>query len=185
MVHYNKHYKEGLIWGIESLLGLIFAASKKFAGTVYDRKTLFQEAQSRHTSLTRRQFSKTFYELKRRYYIKFDTAENDTSIKLTNKAKMKIVDQIAAKKIVGSKHCYISFDVPERLHAQRDKFRRVIKRMGFQQAQQSLWVSNKNLGDLVEAAADEYKISDYVVYIVAEASNIDEHLKKMLQTENI
>ena len=107
--------------------------------------------------------------------------EGEVSIKLTNKAKIKIIDKIIEGKEKDNKYRFISFDIPERLHYYRDLFRRAIKRMGFRQIQQSLWVTDKNIGDLVEIAAKEYGVEEYVAYIVAETSNIDAHIKQTLK----
>lgn len=120
--------------------------------------------------------SKSIYQLKRSGYLAF---EGD-SVKLTNKAKMKIVDKIAAKSSESKKYHLVSFDIPEIMRTQRDQFRKAIKRMGFKQIQKSLWVTTKEIGDLVEAAAEEYKVEDYVAYFVSEKSNIDKYIAKQL-----
>jgi CRISPR-associated endonuclease Cas2 len=121
--------------------------------------------------------SKTVYELKRSGYLLF---END-SVRLTNKAKMRIVDQVAAKSGKCKKYHLVSFDIPEIKRVERNRFRRAIKRMGFVQIQKSLWVSNKNIGHLVDAATEEYRVSDYVAYFVSESSNIDRFIAKNIR----
>ena len=45
--------------------------------------------------------------------------------------------------------------------------------MGFVQIQKSLWVIDKNVTDLVEMAAYEYKVEKFVAYIVSEKSDIE------------
>jgi len=179
MVVNPRKYQRVWAMGVESLLNHLYAASQDFVVRKFNRKKFYQEI-SLNNKLTSEQFSSLFYELKRNKYIETDNSEHDLSIKLTNKAKMKIVDDIAAKQNICKKFCFVSFDIPERLHLQRDKFRSAIKRMGFRQIQQSLWVSNKNLGDLVDDAALEYDVSEYVAYIISDTSNINDHVKNAL-----
>lgn len=118
-------------------------------------------------------------DLKRRGYIKIiDNDNNNKSIILTNKAKMKIVDKIASKIKKDEMYRFVSFDIPEDIKNNRDLFRMAIKRMGFMRIQQSLWVINKDVSDLVEAAAYEYGVEKYVVYLVSAKSDIDGILSK-------
>ena len=118
------------------------------------------------------------YELKKSKYIEIDEGD---SVKLTNKAKIKLIDRIADTNINDGKLRLVSFDIPEIKRTNRNNFRRAIKRMGFRQVQKSLWVNNRNVGELVEMAAVEYKVSDYVAYFVAERSNIDHHISDVFK----
>lgn len=119
--------------------------------------------------------------LKRSNYIEVEKNADKESIRFTNKARLAIVDKVAKKSITDKKHRFVSFDIPERLRFNRDKFRRTIKRLGFVQIQKSLWVCGKEVGDYVELAASEYKVSDYIVYIVSENTNIDGFITKLLK----
>lgn len=105
-------------------------------------------------------------------------AHND-SIEFTNKAKIRIIDTISSKHEIDGMFRFLSFDIPEQKRVLRDGFRRAIKRLGFKQVQKSLWVCNKNVGDLVEIIIEEFKVNEYVTYIISEKSDIDEHIQKM------
>lgn len=183
MVHYNKNYEKTLVFGIESFLGLLFKASDKFVIKKFNRTKLFRQIREKNKNITNTQLSKTFYELKRHKYIEIEKTDSNHAVRLTNKAKIKIIEEIAKKSNADKKYRYVSFDIPERLHDKRDLFRNVIKRMGFRQIQQSLWVTDKNIGSMVEIVAEEYGVSDYVAYIISETSNINEHVKKILIKE--
>jgi DNA-binding transcriptional regulator PaaX len=91
---------------------------------------------------------------------------------------MKMVDQIAKNTPVDNKYHLVSFDIPETMKTQRDHFRRTIKKLGFVQIQQSLWVSNKDLGEMVELASYEYGVEKYIAYFVSISSNIEYFIEK-------
>ena len=126
-------------------------------------------------------FSNLVYQCKRNGYIKIKNSNNQNSIVLTNKAQLKIIDKIVKNQKSDGKFRFISYDIPENLRVARDQFRRTIKKLGFVQIQKSLWVCNKNVSQLVELAAYEYKVEKYVAYIVSEKSDIDGLIQKKLK----
>ena len=187
MVRYSKKYgkaaEEAVSWGFESVLNFLFRASENFVYKQQHRKSFHDEFIGfSGAELTKRQTSNMIYELKRHKYIEVDES-GERAIRLTGKAKIKIVEKIVESSTIDHKFRFVSFDIPERLHYRRDQFRRTIKRMGFRQIQQSLWVADKNIGELVEIAAEEFKVSEYVAYIVSEKSNIDTLVDTTLSTK--
>ncbi len=180
MVRNPKNYSRAFWGSVESLLVFAFDMGEKAAQSIR-RSDLYQQYKDLcGDNLTGKQISNQIYELKRSKYIEIED-DGERSIKLTNKAKIKIIESIVERKEQDHKYRFVSFDIPERLHYSRDMFRRIIKRMGFRQIQQSLWVTDKNIGQLVEIAAREYKVEDYIAYIVSEKSNIDFHVKQALK----
>ena len=123
--------------------------------------------------------SKCFYELERRGYIEKNSSDQQ-SFRFTDKAKLAIVDKIVSIQNDQGTIMFVSFDIPECLHRNRDLFRRSIKKMGFRQIQKSLWVCNKNVGNFIDISAKEYKVSDYIVYIASKSTNIDNYIAKIL-----
>lgn len=178
MVVNPKKYQEFAACSVVAALELLFNTTVTLGETISKSK-LYKYLADEFVSPGHQdgKISRTIYELKRSGYVLF---EGD-SIKLTNKAKMKMVDKIAAKFSDSKKYHLVSFDIPEVNRVGRNQFRRAIKRMGFVQIQKSLWVCTKNIGDLVEAAAEEYNVSDYVAYFVSENSNIDEHISEIIK----
>jgi len=177
MVHNPKNSQEILKWCIESALQFIFDKVNK-SNEKRNRYQMHEDLYSHFGGkVNHRQVSSMFYELKRHGYV--ELSEGD-SVKLTNKAKIKIIDKISGPERHDGKLRLVSFDIPEIKKVNRNNFRRAIKKMGFKQVQKSLWISNRNVGELVDAAAKEYKVSDYVAYFVAERSNIDRHIKDVL-----
>lgn len=128
------------------------------------------------------EISSNISSLKRRGYlsIKSDAQNGSMSICLTGKGQIRIADLVGNALPEGPEYHYISFDIPEAKRQRRDAFRKTIKRLGFRQVQKSLWVCNKNIGDLVDLAIAEHEVEGYVVYIVARKSNIDQLIAAML-----
>jgi len=123
--------------------------------------------------------SKKMREMARVGYIRINPENN--SIEFTDKARLKIVDTLSEQSGSDGKNRFISFDIPEKKRVQRDGFRRTIKRIGFRKIQKSLWVCDKNVGELVEIAKREYDVDNYVIYIVSEKSDIDDYIKDKLE----
>lgn len=148
----------------------------------FDRKEFYRFLSGYNTdkALTCGNIAHFISNLKRSGYVKIENIDGRESIKFTNKARLAIVDKVGARSVSDNKHRFISFDIPERLRLNRDQFRRTIKRLGFRQIQKSLWVVDKNIGDMVELAALEYEVSDYVVYIVSDKTNIDNTIDNII-----
>lgn len=166
-------------WCLESALGLIFKAAESIGDKLDQKKARgYFEDYTLNSDVTGIQISQMLYDLKKRKYI--EIGEGD-SVKLTDKAKIKIIDRIGKTLEIDGKYRLISFDIPESKRANRDAFRRAIKKLGFKQVQKSLWVTNRNVGEYVDIAAKEYKVSDYIAYFVVDKSNIDKYLQKVAE----
>lgn len=146
----------------------------------FDRKEFYRAMNGMPTEkqLTYSNIAQLISNLKRHGYIEISEKVNGESIQFTNKAKLAVVDSLANRKVSDGRFYFISFDIPEYLRPNRDKFRRVIKKIGFKQIQKSLWVFNKSVGELVEIAAYEYEVEKYVIYIVSENTDIDGVIEK-------
>lgn len=181
MVHNPKNSQQIMSWCVETAIVLIFNAAESIGASIKHSELGRYFGQSTSDlDISNRQISRMVYDLKRRNYIEISDGD---SVRLTNKAKIKIIDQIAGMETEDGKFRLVSFDIPETKRANRNNFRRAIKRIGFKQIQKSLWATEKNVSDLVELAADEYKVSDYVAYFVADRSNIDLHIANILNTK--
>lgn len=183
MVRNPKRSTQLLLWSIETALVLLFRLfeitrdkiSESELGDYFRKKM-------KGLGVSNQQIAKTIYDLKKRNFIDF---QHDDSVVLTHKAKMRLIDDYAKKSGGDGKYRLVSFDIPESHTKSRDSFRRAIKRMGFVQVQRSLWVSDKNLGEMVESATEEYKVDDFVAYFIVDSSNIDNHIKEILKVRDI
>lgn len=148
----------------------------------FDRKEFYRIMNGfpAERALTSNKIARFISNSKRSGYVTVQKVGGQESIVFTNKAKLAVVDRIAERSKIDQKYRFVSFDIPERLRKNRNQFRRVIKRLGFRQIQQSLWVSDRSIGDLVEMAANEYKIEQYIVYLVCEHTNINKELLNKL-----
>lgn len=124
------------------------------------------------------EYSRLMSNCKRDGYLNIKNIKGQKSIEFTDKAKIKIIDKISEQKKIDGKFRFVSFDVPEDMKSSRNKFRRAIKKMGFRQIQKSLWVLNRNVGELVEFASYRYGVEKYVIYIISERTDIDGIIEK-------
>lgn len=148
----------------------------------FDRKEFYRQLGGMPTEkvLTTANICKLFHRFKKCGYIDVVQENGGESVLFTDKAKLAIIDKLAGRISSDSHLRFVSFDIPERMRTNRDKFRRAIKRLGFVQIQKSLWVCDKNVGDLVQMAAEEYRIDEYVVYIAANETNINSTIEGMI-----
>lgn len=176
MVRNPKNSQRIMLFGICAALGLVIDILEKMHSQINARmfrNILIDEG------ISSKRASTIIYDLKRYNYITI----RGSSVQLTNKAKMKLVDRLASKESADTKYHLVSFDIPESFRINRNRFRRSIKKMGFKQIQKSLWVSNRNVGEYVEIAAREYKVEPYVAYFIAEHSNINYFISRILNSK--
>ncbi|MDO8444133.1 MAG: hypothetical protein Q7S80_01345 [bacterium] len=149
----------------------------------FDRKEFYRNLHGyyREQELTVKNISQFLYSFKKSGYVEISEINGRESIRFTNKARLAIVDRLSERVVIDGKYYLVSFDIPERLRTKRDNFRRVIKRLGFRQIQKSLWVSNKNLGEMVGLAAEEYGVEDYIVHAIVESIDIKTTLENMFE----
>ena len=164
----------------EVFLETIYFGMETAGSLTYGKSSLYSSLkEGPFSQWSNTKISKKLFDLEISGYIKHDRQSD--SIEFTNKAKIRIIDSISNKHEVDGIFRFLSFDIPEQKRALRDGFRRAIKRLGFKQVQKSLWVCNKNVGDLVEAIIEEFKVDEYVTYIISQKSDIDEHIEKMFE----
>lgn len=149
------------------------------SGYKYSRRSIYNVMHGYYPDWNDSKKSNWLGKLESRNYIVREKHAGSDSIILTNKAKIRILEN----KIKNEDGLirFVSFDIPEEKRAQRDQFRRTIKRAGFVQLQKSLWVTNKDVGEIVEIAAGEFKVDEYVVYIVAQSTNVEKHIDVILK----
>ncbi|TSC94813.1 MAG: phenylacetic acid degradation operon negative regulatory protein [Candidatus Berkelbacteria bacterium Athens1014_28] len=115
-----------------------------------------------------------------RDYVNIVIRNGQKSIELTNKGKIKLLEDTTGN-ITDGKWRMLSFDIPEDMRNQRDQFRRSIKRIGFKQVQKSLWASPYVKADQVELIINEHNIRKYVAYLIVEKTDIDFFLQKLFE----
>jgi len=58
----------------------------------------------------------------------------------------------------------VIFDIPEKLHRKRDILREKLKKLGFGQLQQSVWISPINYLPVLEKIIFNYQLEPYVIF---------------------
>ncbi len=179
MVVNPTKYQKLAQWSIESVLILIINALVEANNKLNQSDVRFiLREEFNEVDVSGRQISDMIYHLKRRNYLE---QRGGDSIALTNKARIKVIDKQSTETMPDGKYRLILFDIPESKKVNRNGFRRAIKKLGFIKVQKSLWVNNRNVGDIVEMLADEYKVSDYVAYFLSDKSNIDAHIANSIK----
>jgi DNA-binding transcriptional regulator PaaX len=159
-------------------LETIYYFTEQFVNA-FDRKSLYQKLNS--MDYGNPQIFNNLRSLIDRGYLEPSIMVNgSSSIKLTNKGKLKILEHSTNIDIDG-RWRFISFDIPETMCKQRRQFRNTIKRIGFRQVQKSLWASPFVKADQVNLAIEEFGLNGYVAYFIVEKTDIDNHLKKLFQ----
>ncbi len=64
--------------------------------------------------------------------------------------------------------CYVSFDIPELSRNQRNEFRRLLRKVGFQLVHQSLWRSRKDVGRLLGQLVVSSKLEKAIFVFVGQ-----------------
>jgi len=162
------------------LLDFVLGLPEGFGGAFFRRSVYDAIRSCSDKKLTVENICKIYNELRRRGYIEIAFTEHGESVRFTDKAKLRALEPIAGRILADGKNRFVSFDIPEQMRRERNRFRRAIKSLGFRQVQGSLWVCNKDVGELVEMAASEYGVSEYFIYIVSEKSDVDKTINKML-----
>ncbi len=136
----------------------------------------------RENMITKDRASDQLEYLERIGYIERVKEKKSYSVKLTLKGKIKLLENSTERKTDG-KWRMISFDIPEELRNNRNRFRSAIKRIGFRQVQQSLWACPFTKADQIEKIINYYEVNDYVAYLIIEKTDIEKYLRKIFKDE--
>lgn len=169
--------------GKMDLLGMLGAIKIMVSCNGQSTRQDAYEALRKHfgESLSDSDLSRKLDSLKRRGYIRIYNDDSRCSIEFTQKARCKMAENDCADCHPDGDFRLISFDVPEDKSYGRNMFRKKIKAAGAVQLQKSLWVCDHNISEVVELAAIEYGIDEYVVYAVIKKSNIEQTLKEIFK----
>ena len=162
------------------LLEAIFGAMEDVATYNISRNSAYGAIRGRYPEWPDKNYSKWINNLKKVGYLEISCDKNQ-SVSFTGKAKLKLIDKYLAKNKNKKRYNrFLSFDIPEKHRSRRNLFRSIIKKMGFIQIQKSLWVCDVEVGELVQIAAVECRVAEYIVYMVSIKSDIDGIIDKKL-----
>ncbi len=107
--------------------------------------------------------------LKKKKWIESRKKGESIEYKLTEeglKAAIKLDAYYTTKLLKDGKKCFVFFDFPVAANKARDEFRYTLKQCGFKLCQQSIWVSNKNIGPQIAYLAKALDASEWVRVVV-------------------
>ncbi|MCX6810735.1 MAG: hypothetical protein NTY30_03340 [Candidatus Berkelbacteria bacterium] len=157
---------------------LVLQEISQFLDEVVEPLTLSGMKRRQKLGWTPKRVSDNLLSLDRRGYIKINRAAD--SIELTNKGKIKLIENSLDNKIDG-KWRMLSWDIPEDVKIKRQQFCRSIRRIGYKQVQKSLWACPYIRADEVDLIIKEYGISKYVAYLRVDETDIESHLKQLFE----
>ncbi len=144
----------------EKMLILIDGLAKETGAFLYPYKGIGREMIKYRGSLSR-----AIYELKRYGYLEEVEIKNTKGLKLTKKAKIKILSAGKKKKWDGLWRL-IAFDIEEKRKKTRDIFRHKLEELGCQPIQKSLWITPLDISEQLEELIDLLNLRNNVEYFV-------------------
>lgn len=75
----------------------------------------------------------------------------------------------------------VVFDIPEKYRVLRNQVRGILKRAGFVQLQQSVWIFPHDCEELIQLIRRESALSKYILYGVLEKIESEERLRKVFR----
>ncbi|MDD3101562.1 MAG: hypothetical protein PHE59_00210 [Patescibacteria group bacterium] len=82
--------------------------------------------------------------------------------------ELKIKKKIETKQKIKKKYFVLIFDIPEKTRFRRDLFRRHLKELGFEQIQQSVWITQYDILEEIKVLIENFGLNKYIKFFVAE-----------------
>jgi DNA-binding transcriptional regulator PaaX len=152
-----------------------------FVGMLLSAKSTKRMHAIAYKRAARRQAEKNALErLKNKGWIIVD---NDQRFHITKQGELALgrvvrqtKDGLSATRTWDGKWRLFAFDIPERLRVLRRELRLVLRRAGFIQLQQSLWVYPHECGELKQLLDMDARLARYVVYATVERMDNEKNL---------
>ncbi|MEW6408314.1 MAG: hypothetical protein AB1465_06535 [Patescibacteria group bacterium] len=132
----------------------------------------------------RRKYQKSLYYLRRKQYIEMFQEEDNDIIKLTKSGKVHayryFVDNLTIKepKIWDGFLRIVAFDIPNILRFGRDALRDKLKKWGFYQLQESVFVYPYDCQKEIELLKEVYQLKPYVRFILVKSIDDQDKILK-------
>jgi len=122
----------------------------------------------------RRGYNRAYYRLKEKQWIESRKIGQKAVMVLTQSGEVAAIELILkynSSRLPHKEYCMVVFDIPEAAHAARDKFRNMLKRIGFSYHQRSVWCIEKDVGKGIQRIVEIMKIKRWVrIYNAREES---------------
>ena len=132
----------------------------------------------------RQRLRESAFRLKRKGLVEYRMEKGKTVLRLTPQGKKvaRSLSQDGFKVRVphkwDGKWRLIIFDIPERYRPTRDKIRRLVSKIGFLRLQDSVWVYPYDCEELVTLIKIDLHVGRSVLYVIADAVEFDEPLRR-------
>jgi CRISPR-associated endonuclease Cas2 len=187
MVHQRKKYGEIVKKIIDVFADLLIATKISYLPSPYYTLGKFIKALlEEDKSLNKKQIKKALYDLEKRKLIDIIEKDGQVKIYLQEKGKQKVItrsiklllDYKKKEKKWDGRWFMVFFDVPEIERRKRNFLRRYLKRLGFYQYQQSVYIFPFECKKEVNLIKEIVEGAKYMKYIIASEIEEEEKIKK-------
>jgi len=187
MVHQRKKYGEIVKKIIDVFADLLIATKISYLPSPYYTLGKFIKALlEEETNLSKKQIKKALYDLEKRQLIDIIEKDGQVKIYLQEKGKQKVItrsiklllDYKKKEKKWDGRWFMVFFDVPEIERRKRNFLRRYLKRLGFYQYQQSVYIFPFECKKEVNLIKEIVEGAKYMKYIIASEIEEEEKIKK-------
>jgi len=171
-------FSDKLLWDLYSLVESADKAFDLFAPRTIKQAffpEFYQLQRKYQREITRQQFNRLIYYLKRKGYIKIKNLEEKQGVLFTKKGAEKILKlkfkQKEKKRRPDGKWQMIIFDIPEKKRYLRDLLREHLVFLGYKLFQQSVWVCPYDTFEETKEFLRRYSLDRYVkLFLIEEIS---------------
>jgi len=187
MVHQRKKYGEIVKKIIDVFADLLIATKISYLPSPYYTLGKFIKALlEEDKNLSKKQIKKALYDLEKRQLIDIIEKNGQVKIYLQEKGKQKVItrsiklllDYKKKEKKWDGRWFMVFFDVPEIERRKRNFLRRYLKRLGFYQYQQSVYIFPFECKKEVNLIKEIVEGAKYMKYIIASEIEEEEKIKK-------
>jgi CRISPR-associated endonuclease Cas2 len=187
MVHQRKKYGEIVKKIIDVFADLLIATKISYLPSPYYTLGKFIKALlEEDKSLNKKQIKKALYDLEKRQLIDIIEKDGQVKIYLQEKGKQKVItrsiklllDYKKKEKKWDGRWFMVFFDVPEIERRKRNFLRRYLRRLGFYQYQQSVYIFPFECKKEVNLIKEIVEGAKYMKYIIASEIEEEEKIKK-------
>jgi CRISPR-associated endonuclease Cas2 len=187
MVRQRKKYGEIVKKIIDVFADLLIATKISYLPSPYYTLGKFIKALlEEDKSLSKKQIKKALYDLEKRKLIDIIEKDGQVKIYLQEKGRQKVItrsiklllDYKKKEKKWDGRWFMVFFDVPEIERRKRNFLRRYLKRLGFYQYQQSVYIFPFECKKEVNLIKEIVEGAKYIKYIIASEIEEEEKIKK-------
>jgi len=130
--------------------------------------------------LTEASIKRSIRELARNKFIKIKKLEKRLIISLNDKGRLALLQNQLQHIKPGDGVCtVVVFDIPEAASSARRKFRRWLKNCHFKMLQRSVWITDRDVADLVNKALPSLRLPGWIITLTTLSSIVHKSYQKI------